>query len=70
MQKWATSNGVEIDDSCYFLKKSVKDWAGLKMSTGSSTARFGSVDKGMTLQACQSMTADEVEDKRKWEEAL
>ena len=62
MKEWATRMSVEIDDSVYFNKSTIKDIVNLRFNPGSCLATFKSVEKEISFLACTPRTEDETEE--------
>ena len=62
MKEWATRMSVEIDDSVYFNKSTIKDIVNLRFNPGGCLATFKSADKGISFLACTVHTEDETEE--------
>ena len=69
MESWCRSRYIKRDKSIYLTAKFFEDLVALRFNPGGPVAQYESAARGISILACRSLTALEVETQRGYEEA-
>jgi len=70
MESWARVNHIELDKSIHLDSKFFNDLVALRFNPGGQVVQYQSAARGMSMLACQSVSAVDAEYSRDWEEAV
>jgi hypothetical protein len=69
LELWCRSHHIDLDKSIFLEAKFFEDLVALRFNPGGPVAQYHSVERGMSMLACRSLTAMAAEFCREYEEA-